>query len=178
MTSLYHRLPVGDNIPEEVNVVIEISEGSHMKYEYDHDLGIFVLDRVNYAPMPFPCNYGFIPQCWNSDDNDPADAVVVASHPIDQGVMVPCQVIGMIEMIDGGEKDDKIVCVPVDDERLYEVNSYEDFPAHFLKQLEYYFAYYKKIKNKDVEVRGFLPKEEAFKKITKGIEDHKEKYGA
>ncbi len=173
MDNLYHRIPTGDKVPEEINVIIEIPEGSHMKYEYDHDLGIFALDRVNYAPMPFPTNYGFVPQCWNSDDNDPADAIVVASYPIDQGVLVRCQVLGMLEMIDSGEKDDKIVCVPVDDERLREVNSIEDFPAHFRKQMEYYFAYYKKIKGKDVEVKGFLSKEEAFGKITKGMEDHK-----
>ncbi len=174
---MYHCIPTGSNVPDEVNVIIEISEGSHMKYEYDHHLGIFMLDRVNYAPMPFPTNYGFIPQCWNTDDNDPADAVVISSYPIHQGVLVPCKVLGMLEMIDSGEKDDKIICVPVNDMRLMEVEKIEDFPSHFLKQIEYYFAYYKKIKNKEVDVKGFLSKAEAAKKIVKGMADHTEKFG-
>jgi len=178
MQNLYRSLPTGgDNLPEVINVVIEISEGSNMKYEYDHEHGVFMLDRVNYAPMPFPVNYGFVPQCWNSDDNDPADALVIASYPITMGVMVPSRVIGMLEMIDSGEKDDKIVCVPADDARLNEVQTIEDLPAQLRKQIEFYFSTYKKIKNKEVDVKGFVSKEVAFGKITKGIEDHKKKFG-
>ena len=178
MNSLYHTLPTGENLPQEVNVVIEISEGSNMKYEYNEKLGVFVLDRVNYAPMAFPTNYGFIPQCWNSDDNDPADALVICTYPIQTGVMVPSRVLGILEMVDGGEKDDKIVCVPVDDARLNEVQTIEDLPEHYRKQILFYFSTYKKIKNKEVEVKGFSGKELAFEKITKGVADHKEKFAA
>lgn len=176
MNSLYHSIPTGNNLPEEVNVIIEISEGSNMKYEYDHEHGIFLLDRVNYAPMSFPTNYGFIPQCWNSDDNDPADALVICTYPIQMGVMVPSRVIGLLEMIDSGDKDDKIVCVPTDDARLNEVQTIEDLPEHYRKQILFYFSNYKKIKNKEVDVKGFNTKEAAFGKITKGVEDHKKKF--
>lgn len=178
MQSLYHILPTGDNIPEEINVVIEISEGSNMKYEYNEKLGVFVLDRVNYAPMPFPTNYGFVPQCWNSDDHDPADALVLCTYPIQMGVMVPSRVIGLLEMIDGGEKDDKIICVPADDARYDEVKTIEDLPLQLQKQILFYFSYYKKIKNKEVEVKGFNTKEAAFEKITQGIKNHQEKFAA
>lgn len=176
MQSLYHSIPTGENIPEEINVIIEIPEGSNMKYEYDHEKAIFVLDRVNYAPMPFPTNYGFIPQCWNSDDNDPADALVICTYPIQTGVLVPCKVLGLFEMIDGGDKDDKIVCIPADDARLNEVKTIEDLPEQLRKQILFYFSYYKKIKNKEVEVKGFNSKEAAFEKIKQGVEDHKKKF--
>lgn len=177
MPNLYHSIPLGDNVPEEINVIVEIPEGSHMKYEYDHEHGVFVLDRVNYDPMSFPINYAFVPQCWNSDDNDPADALLIATYPIAMGVMVPSRVIGMMEMIDTGEVDNKIVCVPVNDARLNEVHSVEDLPLHYRKQIEFFFTTYKKMKNKVVEVNGFLSKEVAFEKILKGAEDHKKKFG-
>lgn len=176
MENLYLSLPTGDNLPEEVNVVIEITDQSYVKYEYDHELGIMKLDRMLYAPMPFPANYGFIPQCWNSDDNDPADALVFASHPIQMGVLVPCTIIGLFEMIDSGDKDDKIVCIPADDPLMKHVKTYLDLPEHLRKQIEFYFSVYKNLQNKKVEVIGFASKEKALEKITKGIADHKAKF--
>lgn len=176
MDNLFHSLPLGDNFPEVINVVIEVPAGSPIKYQYDDKLGIMSVDRILHAPMPMPINYGFIPQCWNPDDNDPADALVLASFPIQSGILCESRPIGYFSMIDTGEIDDKVVCVPADDPHMAHIQDVHDLPVHLKKQLEFYFAEYKTIKGKKVEVKGFSEKANAIAHIKHGAEEYKKKF--
>jgi inorganic pyrophosphatase len=116
MNNLYH-LPAGPNLPEVIHVVIEVPRGSANKYEYDKELGVIKLDRVLYAAMQYPGDYGFIPSTLGGD-GDPLDALILSTHPFLPGVLVECRVLGMLEMSDDKGRDEKILAVPADDPAL------------------------------------------------------------
>lgn len=167
----YEKLTRGENAPEEVNVLIEIPKGSHNKYEIDQATGYIKLDRANYNASPYPCEYGFIPQTlW--EDGDPVDVLLLATYPIHPGVLVSARPVAVMEMIDGGESDDKIICVPVDDMRWNDVNDLNDLNKHTLKEFQHFFETIKQLKGKPVtvEVKGFKGKQEAIAAIKKSIE--------
>src|SRR5437773_569282 len=107
-------LDPGDWQNGQVNSVIEIPEGSHLKVEWDRKRACFIIDRVEPAIYPKPTNYGFIPQTLD-EDGDELDALVVCSEPIPTGVWLSCKVVGVLNFEDDGEMDYKIVCVPSDD---------------------------------------------------------------
>src|SRR5690349_15107725 len=112
--NLWHDIPWGD--PNKINVIIETPHGSSNKYEMDKDIGLIRLDRANYSGIPFPFNYGFIPQTiWG--DGDAIDVVLLTSFPIQPGIMVPARPVAMMEMNDTGEDDAKIIVVPIKDRR-------------------------------------------------------------
>jgi inorganic pyrophosphatase len=152
--NLLHDIDPGTK--EEMNIIVEIPQGSHNKYEVDKETGLIKLDRVNYGPTPYPVNYGFVPQTlW--DDGDAIDVLLVASHPIDSGVLVPSRLVGVMRMIDGGESDDKLICVPVNDRRMEEIQDIPDMNKHLLKEIQHFFETIKLLKGKPVvvEVKGF-----------------------
>ena len=108
----YLHLPVGANAPEEINVVVEIPQGSRNKYEYDKNLNIFRLDRALHSPVYYPGDYGFMPQTL-AEDGDPLDVLILVEQPTFPGCLVVARPIGMLKMIDDGLPDDKILAVPV-----------------------------------------------------------------
>jgi len=102
--NLWHDIPLGENAPDEINVIIEIPKGSPNKYEIDKTTGLIKLDRVNYSAAPYPFDYGFAPQTlWG--DNDPLDVVVLTSYPLYPGILVAVRPVAVMEMIDNGESD-------------------------------------------------------------------------
>ena len=103
------HLPTGKNAPEEFNVVIEIPKYSSNKYEIDPELGVMRLDRVLFSPLFYPWDYGFIPSTKYLD-GDPVDCLVLISHPTFPGIVVDARPIGVLEMIDGGLQDEKVLC--------------------------------------------------------------------
>src|SRR3989344_1491905 len=110
--NLWHNLAPGT--VEKINVIVEINKGSKNKYEIDKETGLIALDRVLYSAQEFPFDYGFIPQTlW--DDNDPVDVVILTTHPLLSGTLVRVRPVALMKMIDGGEADDKIIAVPIDD---------------------------------------------------------------
>jgi inorganic pyrophosphatase len=115
-----------DKAPEILKLIVEISKGDINKYEYNKDLGVLELDRVLYGPTFYPVNYCDVPNTWNSGDNDPLDAVVFSTTPIVPGVLVKGRVVGVMEMIDNGESDYKIICVNDKDPRYKHVKTVED----------------------------------------------------
>ncbi len=168
-------LPLGT--PEEFNVVVEIPKGSQDKYEYDETLDVVKLDRVLYGSERFPFNYGFIPQT-RALDGDHADAVLLTTNPINAGIVVEARAIGFMEMIDGGEIDNKIICVPTKDPRFTDILSMDDLPAHTTKEIQNFFETYKLLQKKTVEIKGFDSAERARQEIVSTNEAYKNEHHA
>ncbi len=157
------KIPPGKDVPHDINVVIEIPQGSQVKYEVDKDSGAIFVDRFLFTPMAYPAAYGFIPGTL-ADDGDPADALVLAPAPIVPGAVIRCRPIGMLQMEDESGQDEKIICVPHDKiHTLYkDVHSIDDLPAILRASIEHFFTRYKDLEpGKWVKVTGWASKEAA-----------------
>lgn len=156
--NLLHGIPPGTS--EKMNVIIEIPKFSKNKYEIDKETGIIALDRVMHTAQDYPFDYGFVPQTL-FDDGDALDVVLLTTYPLAPGILVKARPVAIMEMTDGGERDDKIVAVPVDDPRFDEVRDLSDLNKHFIKEMTHFFETYKKVQNKEVAVGSWLGKAEA-----------------
>jgi inorganic pyrophosphatase len=154
----------GDNIPHDVNVVIEVPIGGEpIKYEMDKKAGALVVDRFLYTAMRYPGNYGFIPHTL-SEDGDPCDVIVANTRAIVPGAVMSCRVIGVLLMQDECGGDEKILAVPSTKlTRRYEhVQNYTDLPDITLRQIEHFFSHYKDLEpNKWVKIARWGNAEEA-----------------
>ena len=172
--NLWHDTPLGDNAPEEINVIIEIPRGSNNKYEIDKETGLIALNRANYSSASFPFDYGFAPQkLW--EDNDPLDVIVLTTYPLHPGILVKIRPVAVIKMVDSGESDYKVIGVPVYDRRFEHVADLEDLNLHTLREFKHFFETYKvlrdeKSETEHVEVRGMGSKEEAMSAVRKSVE--------
>jgi len=137
-----------------INVLIEIPAGSKNKYEFDKDLQAFILDRVLFSSVQYPYDYGFVPNTL-ADDGDPLDGMVLMDQPTFPGCVIAARPIGMLEMIDGGDRDEKILCVPAEDPRYAKVNSLDDVAAHRLDEIAEFFRTYKNLEKKVTEILGW-----------------------
>ena len=140
--------------PGLLNVLIEIAAGSKNKYEFDKDLNAFALDRVLYSSVHYPYDYGFVPNTL-ADDGDPLDGMVLMDQPTFPGCVIPARPIGMLEMIDSGDRDEKILCVPAKDPRYSEVKSLKDVSQHRLDEIAEFFKTYKNLEKKVTEILGW-----------------------
>jgi len=168
----WHGVHYGKGAPRMVNAVIEIPEGSRAKYEIDKDTGLLKLDRVIYSSFHYPVNYGFIPQTLG-DDNDPLDILVLCSQTIQPLCLVEATVIGNMQMIDTGNKDDKIIAVATQDPSVNHYKNIEELPQHFLLEMKNYFEQYKVLENKKVEIDNFQDKAAALRIIEDAITHYK-----
>jgi len=168
----WHGAGYGDKAPERVNALIEIPQGSRTKYEIDKGTGLLKLDRVIYSSFHYPVNYGFIPQTFGQD-GDPLDILVLCSQSIQSLCLVDATVIGNMQMIDSGEKDDKIIAVATKDPSVNHILSIEDMPRHFINELRNYFEQYKVLENKEVYIEEFQNKEIAYQVINEAIAFYK-----
>lgn len=176
--NLWHEISKGDNIPEKFNTIIEIPKGSENKYEIDKETGLISLDRANYSAASYPFDYGFVPQTlW--EDNDPLDVVVLSTFPLFPGILVEVRPVAVMEMIDDGESDYKIIAVPSEDKRWDDVQDIEDLNKHKIKEIQHFFETYKHLDGKGtvVEINGVKGKKEAIEAVNKSIELYNEKYG-
>ena len=156
--NLLHDIPAGS--ADEMNVIIEIPKFSKNKYEIDKETGIIALDRVMHSAQDYPFDYGFVPQTlW--DDGDALDVVVLTTYPLAPGILVRVRPVGIMHMIDGGEADEKVIAVPVDDPRFADTKDLGDVNPHTLKEISHFFATYKQIQKKEVEVGEFEGREAA-----------------
>jgi inorganic pyrophosphatase len=137
-----------------INVLIEIAAGSKNKYEFDKDLQAFALDRVLYSSVQYPYDYGFVPNTL-ADDGDPLDGMVMIDEPTFPGCVIASRPIGMLEMIDGGDRDEKILCVPDNDPRFAQVESLKDVAPHRLDEIAEFFKTYKNLQKKAVQILGW-----------------------
>ena len=168
--NLLHDVDSGTE--EKMNVIVEINKGSKNKYEIDKETGLIALDRVSHTAQDFPFDYGFIPRTlW--DDGDAVDVVLLTTYPLIPGILVKARPVAIMEMIDSGESDSKIIAVPVDDPRWAEVKDLKDINPHTVKEIQHFFSTYKNLQNKVVEIRGFLPKKDAIAAFNKGIMAYK-----
>lgn len=171
----WHGAHYGDKAPQIVNALIEIPQGSKTKYEIDKPTGLLRLDRVIYSSFHYPVNYGFIPQTLGKD-GDPLDILVMCSESIQPLCLVEAQIIGNMQMIDTGQKDDKIIAVATKDPGVNHIKSLNEVPPHIFKVLKNYFEQYKVLENKIVEINDFQEKEEAFEIVNEAISDYNKKF--
>jgi inorganic pyrophosphatase len=167
------KLSYGEKAPEMINVVIEIQRGGRNKYEVNKDSGQLVLDRVNATMLGYPTDYGYVPDTL-CEDGDPVDALVVIDESVPHGVVVPCRPVGVLYMVDGGESDEKLICVAADDITKDHVHELEDLDANFKQIVEHYYAHYKDWKKdwkgSEVSFNGWGDAAAAKKVIQESIE--------
>lgn len=171
MTDFNKVLAPGDVDGGEINVVVEIPAGSSHKIEWNRELALMQLDRVDPAIFAKPTNYGFIPQTLD-EDGDELDALIITDQPLPTGIFLTAKVIGVMQFEDDGEVDDKIIVVPADDRNTGNaIASLEDLPSQLIKQIEHHFTRYKDLKKPgSTVVKGFAGIDEAKAIIHSSIE--------
>lgn len=169
--NLLHDISWGKS-PEKVNVIIEIPKGSLNKYEVDKETGLISLDRVSHTAQTFPFDYGFVPQThWH--DGDPLDVIVVTTAPLFPGCLLEVRPIAVMDMIDSGESDAKIIAVATKDPRFDHVQDLEDLAPHFIKEAKHFYENYKKLQNKEVTIPSIRAKDGAVAVLEEAIELYK-----
>ncbi len=148
------NLPIGIHSPDVVNIIIEVPAGNRNKYEYDEDLHIIKVDRVGSTAMAHPYDYGFIPQT-RSEDGDHLDAFVLLDPSVFPGCLVEGRPIGVVMMIDDGEADEKIICVPARDMRMDHITDLDQINPNIQKEIQHFFEHYKDLQGKKVEINGW-----------------------
>ena len=156
----WHDVPIGDAVPEEFTVLIEIPKGSKVKYELDKETGLLKVDRILYSSVIYPANYGFIPRTLG-DDEDPLDVLVLMQEPVQPLSLLNVRPIGMMHMVDEGEDDEKIICVHLDDPEYRAYKHHRELPEHRLAELRRFFLDYKVLEGKEVNVGDFSDPDEA-----------------
>lgn len=169
----YLELPTGDQSPEVITVVIEIPLEGINKYEYDKKLHVFRLDRNLYSPVHYPGDYGFVPSTLASD-GDPLDALVLVDAPSFPGCVMEARPIGVLEMTDQGVPDEKVLCVGKNNPRYKDVWNYSEIYPHMLKEITHFFAIYKDLEGKRVEVKGWRDASFARAKVVEAQQRFKE----
>jgi inorganic pyrophosphatase len=166
------KLSAGKNLPEEFNVVIEISANSvPIKYEMDKDSGALFVDRFVGTGMSYPFNYGFIPHTL-SEDGDPCDVVLLTPFPVIEGAVIRCRALGVLKMEDESGIDAKILAVPIKKicPMYANIDKIDDLPSLQLNQIKYFFEHYKGLESgKWVKVSGWDNIEIAHKEIISSI---------
>ncbi|NOX09078.1 MAG: inorganic diphosphatase [Gammaproteobacteria bacterium] len=171
------RVESGTNVPDDVNVIIEIPAHSDpVKYEVDKKTGAMFVDRFMNTAMHYPCNYGYIPHTL-SPDGDPADVLVVTPVPLISGSVIQCRPVGVLKMTDESGEDGKILAVPIDKLCISfrAVKGIKDMPQLLLDQIAHFFEHYKDLEaGKWVKIEGWFDVEEAKKEILDSIKTYQE----
>lgn len=175
MADFNQVLDTGDYQNGIINTVVEISQGSILKIEWDRKRAAFMLDRVEPAIYAKPVNYGFIPQTLD-EDGDELDTLVVCAEPIPTGVWLEAKIIGVLNFVDDGEADHKIIVVPADDRNTGDsINTLADLGERWQQQIAEHFTHYKDLKKPGTtQVLGFGDAEEAKKVIAESIERYQQ----
>ena len=172
--NLWHDIEAGT--ADEITTIIEINKGSKNKYEIDKKTGLIALDRVGYTTQDYPFDYGFVPQTlW--DDGDPLDTVVLTTHPLLPGIMARIRPVAIINMIDCGDSDAKIVAVPVDDPRWKNVKDLTDVNPHTIAEIEHFFLTYKQLQKKIVTIDSIEGADKAKAAFERAKKLYQDKYG-
>jgi inorganic pyrophosphatase len=169
----YLTLPIGAASPEEINVVVEIPQGSRNKYEYDKKLNVFRLDRALHSPIYYPGDYGFVPQTLAEDD-DPLDVLILVAQPTFPGCLVVVRPIGLLKMIDDGKPDDKVLAVPVGEPAYNGVHTSSQIFPHTLRTIQHFFETYKMLEGKATSTQGWQDAAAARRSVTESTERFRE----
>ena len=158
-------------------MIVEIPKNSGNKYEYDGNLGVFQLDRALYSPMHYPGDYGFIPGTL-AEDKDPLDVLVMVEEASFAGCLIAVRPVGMLDMLDGNEPDQKILAVPNRNPRFDQVHTIDQVFPHSLREIEHFFAIYKELEGKRTQMRGWKGPREARETIGRSRERYLEAHPA
>ena len=156
----WHDVPWGSDEREFINAIVEIPEGSKVKYELDKPTGLLRADRVLYSAVHYPANYGFIPQTY-CRDGDPLDVLVLCQQPLAPLSIVRCRPIGMLPMRDDRGEDDKIIGVHIDDPQVAHYRDIAELPPHVLAEVKRFFLDYKVLEEKEVAIEALRGHAEA-----------------
>lgn len=166
------RVSAGNQVPEDINVIIEIPAHSEpIKYEVDKKTGSLFVDRFLSTSMYYPCDYGYIPRTL-SEDGDPVDVLVITPIPVNRGCVIRCRPVGMLQMKDEAGDDRKILAVPINKltSLYHNIQKFDDLPALLLHQITHFFTHYKDLEEgKWVKLEGWLGPEDAKKEILASI---------
>lgn len=173
MSHPWHDVSPGDQLPKEFRGVIEIPMGSKVKYEIDKPSGLIKLDRMLFSAVHYPANYGFIPQTLG-EDGDPLDILVFCQEPVVPLTIIHSRVIGLMDMIDTGKRDHKVVAVAVNDPEYSSYQDIKELPPHRLQMLKRFFMDYKTLEKKVVEVDEFYSAEKALPIISEALIRYRE----
>ena len=168
----YIDFPAGDKAPEVFNVVVEVPKGSSNKYEYDHKLGVFRLERTLGPALHYPAEYGFVPST-RAADGFPVDAIVLGENGTFPGCLIEARAIGMLVMVDHGMEDLKLLCVPAGDRRFDHVTNHRDFSQHGLDEIKQFFRAYREIHGKKTLTQGWHGAIQAKEILMSAIEEFK-----
>ena len=171
--NIWHDISPERITPSEFTAVMEISKGSHNKYELDKETGFLMLDRILYTSTHYPANYGFIPRTY-AEDEDPLDVLVISSDAIRPMTLVRCFPIGVIKMLDNGKSDAKIIAVPFSDPMYNGYRSIFSLPRHAYDEMVHFFSVYKTLEKKQTLVDEVGDRDEAIDILTASIERYKE----
>ncbi len=170
------RVPTGNDVPHEINVIIEIPKDAEpVKYEVDKASGAIFVDRVLSTPMRYPCNYGYVPQTLGGD-GDPLDVLVILPLPLVPGSVIRCLPVGMLRMTDEAGGDEKLVAVPTSKvfEGYAHITDIEQVSRHWLDRIGHFFEHYKDLeKGKWVKIEGWAGAIEAKAEIVASVERYR-----
>lgn len=172
----WHAISAGQNVPKEVNTIIEIPLGSNIKYELDKTTGLLRVDRILYSAVYYPANYGFIPRTL-AEDNEPLDVLVLCQEPVAPLTILRARVIGLMTMMDSGTKDHKVIGVATGDPEFNAYSSAHELPQHKLLMVRRFFQDYKQLESKVVQVDDFEPLEAAYSVIQAAVRLYDQQYG-
>jgi len=167
------RVPTGKDVPNEINVIIEIPKDAEpVKYEVDKASGAIFVDRVLSTPMRYPCNYGYVPQTLGGD-GDPLDALVILPLPLVPGSVIRCMPVGVLRMTDEAGSDEKLLAVPI--AKVFEgyshIKDIDQVSRHWLERIGHFFEHYKDLeKGKWVKIEGWGNAAEAQSEILAGVQ--------
>jgi inorganic pyrophosphatase len=144
MPNPFHAVTPGPQVPSVLHAIVEIPKGRRSKFEVDKETGLLRLDRYLYSSLMYPGDYGFIPQTL-AEDGDPLDILVMVNEPTFTGCLIEARPIGLFKMTDRGQNDFKVLAVPSSDPIFAEFHDLWRVPAHFLREVEHFFATYKEL---------------------------------
>ncbi len=167
------RVSSGSNLPNEINVIIEIPAHSDpVKYELDKETGAMFVDRFMSTSMHYPCNYGYVPNTLSAD-GDPVDVLVLTPYPLISGSVIRCRPVGVLKMTDESGDDAKVLAVPLDKlcKSYRHVQTFRDLPGEVLNRVSHFFEHYKDLdEGKWVRVDGWYGLDEAKEEIMNSVQ--------
>ncbi len=164
MSIKLYDLDPGPDCPEIVRMIVEVPKNSSNKYEYDGELGLFRLDRALYSPVHYPGDYGFVPGTL-ADDGDPMDVLTLVEEPSFTGCVIEVRPVGILNMTDNKEGDQKVLAVPNGNPRYDQIHTLDQIFQHVLREVEHFFAIYKELEGRITQMQGWGGPREARKAI-------------
>ena len=176
MSNIWHDISPKRINPEDFVAVVEIPKGSKKKYELDKATGMLSLDRILHTSTHYPANYGFIPRTYG-DDLDPLDVLIICSEDIEPMTLVRCYPIGVINMVDDGKMDEKIIAIPFKEPTYNMYRDISALPKHIFDEMMHFFEVYKVLEHKTTSVKEIMGRENAIAIIEKSINTYKKLVG-